>query len=243
MIKTLTCAMVAAAAVALSASTSHAAPIGVVTNFDTITVSLTIRTNIDRVTGPNKVTRTSGMTRFVTKDLLNLLSGPDFAGMNFTNNAMLAFAWDLSPFGDHLVVIDKQGNVLYDVTANNSTNAGVDINFGFLLGATTGTANENTPGSQNFTAFNTGFFNIHDGTGTNTVLQLYGYGPSTERFSEARNGTNVVTSWSHNNTFNAQGADQTFNGVQGPATTSGTITARGSGKTDPYQLDIGNLGQ
>lgn len=241
MIKTLTCAMVAAAAVALSASTSHAQV--TVTNFDAVTLSLTIRTNVLKETAPGRFTQTTASSRFVTKDLLNLLSGPHFADMNFTNNAILAISWDQSIFGDHLVVMDKNGNVLYDVTGHTNANESVTINFGFLLGALSGTANMNSPGGQNFTAFNTGFYSILDRPGSNTVLNLFGYGPSTTRFNESRNSTNIVTSWSHSTTFNAQGANQIFNGAEGDATTTGTITSRGSGKTMPYQLDIGSFAQ
>lgn len=255
MIKTLTCAIAAAAAVALSASTSHAAPLGVATNYDIITLSLTIKTNYTKVTGPNKASEIIVSEKFVTKNLLALLSGPDFANTSFPSNALLAIDWDLSPWESHVVVIDKSGNIYYDVnsTTNNVNNTNNLSNFTLdlaqLRGAESGTANVSTNGGENITAYNTGYFVIDDNpTGTNSILDLFGYGPSTQKYSIAWKGsvtgTNVVsntTSWSSSFNFTPQGANQTYNGFYG-GTMSGTINVSGHGKTTPYSLNIGSLG-
>jgi hypothetical protein len=248
LIKTLTCAIAATAAVALSASTSHAAdPIGFVTNYDTITLNLTIKTDVMKATGVSNggsnFTQTIVSQKLVTKDLLTLLSGSDFANTSFPSGAMLAFGWDLGPWESHVLVIDKTGNIYYDVTASNTVNENFTMGIAHLLGAESGTAKTGNPGGENITAYNTGLFTILDRPdGTNAVLDLYGYGPSTEKYSINWDKNGATASWSSTFTFTPQSADQTFDGINF-ATMSGTITASGHGKTTPYSLNIGSLGQ
>lgn len=247
MIKTLTCAIAAAAAFALSASTSHAAnPIGFVTNYDTITVNLTVKTDVIKATGASNggsnYTQTIVSQKLMTKDLLTLLSGPDFANTSFPSGAMLAFGWDLGPWESHVLVIDKTGNIYYDVTAANTVTNNFTLEFAHLLGAESGTAKTGNPGGENITAYNTGYFSIVDSAGgTNAVLDLYGYGPSTEKYNISWDKNGATTSWTSTFTFTPQGADQTYNGTHF-ATMSGSINATGHGKTTPYSLNIGSLG-
>jgi hypothetical protein len=248
LIKTFTCAIAASAAVALSASTSHAvSPIGVVTNYDTVTFNLTVKTDVIKANGASNggsnYTQTIVSQKLATKDVLTLLSSQDFANMSFPSGAMLAFGWDLGPWESHLLVIDKSGNIYYDVTASNTVNENFTLEIADLLGAESGTAKTGNPGGESITAYNTGYINILDRpNGTNALLNLYGYGPSTEKYSINWDKNGATTSWSSSFNFTPQGADQTINGTNF-ATMSGTITLSGHGKTTPYSLNIGSFGQ
>ena len=82
-IKTLTCAVTTAVALTIGASSAKAiATLGIVTNYDVLNVSLTVKTNVVKET-PSGATISAASVKLVTKDVLNILQGTDFYGGAF----------------------------------------------------------------------------------------------------------------------------------------------------------------
>ncbi len=239
MIKILACAIAATVALTFYPTNTKAEVLPtIVTNYSVISFALTITTNEPVIEKGTTQTRKIGSAKFATKDLLNLLAGPHFASTNWPTGAQVVIGWD-QPWESDVLIVDKSGtNVLYDVTANNNTNANFGINFFQELGAESGTANVALKGGEKFTAYNNGFFDIYDRT---NGVDIWGNGASTEQFSiswatnSMSDNISVNTKWSDSVTFKPQNGDQTINGTTG-GTMSGTITAKGHGTGTPYDL-------
>jgi hypothetical protein len=233
MIKILACAIAATVALTFYPTNTKAdvLPITVVTNYSVINVALTVQTNVQTVNGP-KVTTKIVSLKFTTKDLLNLLANADFANTTWPTGAQIVIGWD-QPWESHVLVVDKSGtNVLYDVTANNQTNANFEINFFDKLGVINENFNGNQPGGETVTAYNNGLFDIDD---HNAGIDIYGNGPSTHSLSISWDKNGAINKWSQSVTFKPQNGDQTINGYTG-GTMFGTITLKGHGTSTPYDL-------
>lgn len=240
-LKTLTVAVAAAASLALSAMSAKAG-IGIVTNYDTVNFSATLTTNgiVDDAAGYKSVI---GSQRFVTKDLLTLLTNSDFAGTNFPVDSKLVLGWDGNWNGD-LLVVDKTGtNVLYDATAGNPTN-NITINLYNQTGSPTYSATHSSLGINinNLVWHNNGSFMLIDQAGG---VNIAGTGPCTDHFNlkDGFSASTNVASWTDSETFTMYGANET-NGNGGfiPGTLTGSITVSGSGKGLPTYLINQNFG-
>jgi len=231
-LKTPVCSIVAAAALAFCAFSAKAiTPIGVVTNFSSLSVSLTIKTNVETINGLH-VTFQIKKETIANKDVLNLLQNADFANEAFPKGAQLVVGWD-QEWNGAVLVVDKTGtNVLFNATTGNQ-NATFLVNFSNYPGTWSESFNGNNPGSEQYTVYNNGYFELYD---TNQNIELWGYGASTEDFDLNWNKEGVDTTWTDSETYDPQMAAVTFEGADATATLSGTITASGHGKGAPFAL-------
>jgi hypothetical protein len=210
--------------------------IGVVTNYDKLSISLTVSTNAET---KNEMDKKGGLQvqfrvrsqRLETKDIMNLLAGPDFANTTWPKYAMLVIGLD-QEWSNDVLVVDRTGtNVLYDASAD--PNANFTINYFRYTGTWQENFDGDNPGSEQYTWYNNGYFEIYDNKTMN--IDLWGYGASTERFSLDWNNLGVNTGWSDSEYFGPQSAAQTFNGYS-QGTLSGSINASGRGKGTPETL-------
>ncbi len=237
-LRTLTCAIVTAAALAFCASSAKAG-IGIVTNYSALTFSMTVSTNIYKSTSTG-YTYTIGKKKLVTKDVLAILQGVDFYNGTFPAGSMLVVGWDSDWDGDVLVV-DKTGtNVLYNCdSGGNSGLAYLYMDFFDEYGTYSETEDNNDPGHYNYTYYNGADFNFYDETTTQTEDNLYlwtEYNPATISNDQNwdKNGHN--TTWSSSSSMTLGGGEQYINGVT-EATISGTITTSGHGKGSASYLN------
>ena len=238
-IKTLTCALAAATALALGTSVVRAVS-QTTTNSVILTFNLTISTNslifISDTNYAHKVTS----VKLTNKNLLALLGGSDFANENLSND-QIAIAYD-APWNGDVVVVDKTGsNVLYDATFNygNSNNATLDVNLVTInssrgRGTQSVTFNYKPSGTIGYTIYNNGTFTLLDNTNN---INISGSGSSTVTFAQTFpsgmyfNPTNAYTGpWTDSATFKFFGANNQFGINQTNVTISGTITAKGKGR-------------
>ena len=238
-IKSLLCAIVAATAFAFCTASANAS-IGIVTNFDVLTLTLTVRTNPPPIIRVSTKVFQINTVRLATKDILNLLQTAQFADTKFPSGSRLVLGWD-EPWNGHVLVVDSTStNVLFDAGATNLNY--VTVNFFAEPGAFSGTSGLANPGSQSFTLFNNAMFALYDSTtgDTNILTYLSGAGPcrQTYRLSWDKNGN--PTTWSDNQNFSGvNGGRQVLNGVP-YGTISGTITGRGSGSGAPFFFTQGS---
>ena len=237
-LRTLTCAITAAAALTFCASSAKAG-IGIVTNYSTLTFNITVSTNIYKSTSTG-YTYTISKKKLVTKDVLAILQGVDFYNGTFPAGSMLVMGWDEEWDGDVLVV-DKTGtNVLYDCdNGGNTGSAYLYMDFFYEDGTYSETEDEKDPGHYDYTYYNSGEFYFYDETTTQTEDNLYlwtEYNPATISYDGNwdKNGQN--TTWSSSSSQTLGGGDQYFNGDT-ESTFSGTITTSGHGKGAAYYLD------
>jgi hypothetical protein len=226
-LKTLTCTIAAAAALAFSTSSATAVTsIGLVTNYSVLNISLTIKTNVYSYNSSTSVEKyTVGSKKFVTKDLMNLLAGPDFHDAAFPAGAKLVQGWDAPWDGDVLVVLGT--NVLYNASAGSYY---VRIYWDEYSGTYAENYKDTSPGYYDITDYNTGYFEIYDDD--YSYFDLYGYGPATATYKQNWNA-DVYTGWSQNANMTPSYGDNYF-GDSSEGFTSGTITTSGSGKGVPY---------
>lgn len=233
-LKTLTWAVaLTVTLLAFCATSAKAYSIGMETNYDTVTFSATIATNAITEYTTNGIKSVVKSEKLVTKDLLNLLSNGDFAGMPFPTGSKLVIGWDWNA-GD-LLVVDKTGtNVLYDATAGNPTNF-VTINFFNQTGAPSYNFAEKGTGSYTLTWYNDGSFELMDKR--SMFIDIEASGPCTEHYD--LKGFNSSPSWTDSQAFTMYGANENppkpgfF-----PGTLSGSIKVSGRGKGFPGYLNI-----
>lgn len=200
--KTFLYAVVVAASLAFYATDAKAG-IGIVTNYDTVALSVTIITNglLEPINGGYKAS--IGEMKLVTKDFLNLLTNSDFAGTNFPAGAKMVLGWDTNWDGDVLVV-DKTGtNVLYDATSNNGnkTNATISI-YPFGTGIQRFIWKES--GSYTLTEQHTGNFFFID-RGSQMQIFANANGPCTDHFSWKVISSDNTDLWSDSQDFTLYG--------------------------------------
>jgi hypothetical protein len=230
--KSPVCSIVAAAALALCAFSAKAqTPIGVVTNFSSLSVALTIKTNAETISGTHVTFQIKTQT-LANKNILSLLQNPEFANETFPKGAQLVVGWD-QEWNGAVLVVDKTGtNVLYNATTGNQ-NATFMVNYFDYPGTWSENFNGNNPGSEQYTIYNNGYFELYD---TTQNIELWAYGASTENFDLNWNKEGVDTTWSDTETYDPQMAAVTFEGANADATLSGTINANGHGKGAPFAL-------
>ncbi len=235
-IKTLTYAIVAAAALAFCAPSARAViPVTTTTNDLMLSLALTMTTNVFNGTSETNYAETVGQEKLTTKTLLVLLGGSDFANETFSNGDQVAIAYD-APWNGDVVVVDKTGsNVLYDATFNHgNTNATVviDLFHESPFCAQSEKILYKAGGSISLTSFGNGSFKLYD---KNNVVNITGSGPATIKFAQTLNSAstfsvNPYAAWTATATFSFYGAMNEVFDSQGDLTISGTITAKGSRK-------------
>jgi hypothetical protein len=208
--------------------------IGTVTNYDTVTISATLTTNgIAKVRGGygTKI----AVRRFITKDLLDLLTNSDFAGETFPVGAKLVLGWD-EEWNGHVLVVDKTGtNVIYDATYNNGdTNITVVINLYNQTGAEDFTWID---GNFTVTWYNNGSLKIIDQPDGGYDVYIVGTGPCTDHFQRKVVSTDALE-WSDSQTLLVYGAGESDGGSQPPVigTLVGSIKVGGRGTGTAYYL-------
>jgi hypothetical protein len=234
-IKALTYVVVALIILMLCAAKVKAySIIGTVTNYDTVTISATLTTNgIAKVRGGygTKI----AVRRFITKDLLNLLTNSDFADETFPVGAKLVLGWD-QEWNGHVLVADKTGtNVIYDATYNNgNTNITVAIDLYSQIGA-----EDLTWINGNFTVtwYNNGSLKIIDQPDGGYDVYIVGTGPCTDHLQRKVLSTDALE-WSDSQTFMVYGAGESDGGSQPPVigTLAGSIKVEGRGTGTAYYL-------
>lgn len=229
-LKTLTVALTVAASLAFCA-TSAKADVGTTTNYDTVTFSATLMTNsyAEVKVGTNEeTTLVMKSQKFVTKDLLNLLTNADFANESFPVGAKLELGWDWN--GDVLVVDKTGSNVIYDATYNygNSNIATVVINPWNQTGAVSIKQSEN---GASFVWYNSGSFQLKD---ANANINITGMGPSTEHFSVKF--TASAETWTDSQNFGVYGANESSGISPLTGTLTGSITLSGKGPGEPMYI-------
>jgi hypothetical protein len=238
--KTLLRAILAAVSLTFCA-TSAKASMGIVTNYDILTLTATFTTNCPVETMKDGYKSGVGTTKFITKDLFLILTNVEFAGSEFPTGfpagSQLVIGWDEGWNGDVLVVDKTQTNVLFDATSNNgNTNDAIfSINLFKRLGPNSFTERYHPNGIENYstTEYNIGYFYV--------VNQTYGpfmaiNGPCTEHYTIIGNGTpNIV--WSDSQIFSTYGwSTYSSFGSSGTGTLVGKLTATGHGKGRPSAL-------
>jgi hypothetical protein len=234
-LRTLTVTVAVVASLALCVTSAKASSAGITTNYNTVNISLTITTNslVETANGVKSIIKSQ---KLVTKDLLNMLTGSDFAGFPFPTGSKLVMGLDGNWNGD-LLVVDKSGtNVLYDATHNYGEFdvATVVINPYNQTGAPNLTLTEGSKTDNlNVTWYNNASFQLMD---QNANINITGTGPCTEHF--VLNGFTIGTStnipsWTDSQRFAVYGASET-NGISSfeshAGTLSGSIMMSGSGK-------------
>lgn len=231
-VKTITLACAAAIGVFCAAGANAQSIIGTVTNSEQLTISLTVSTNVETENKNFHVQFAVRSQRLQTKDIMNLLAGPDFANTTWPKNARLVVGLDQEWNNDVLVVDGTGTNVLFDASTGDG-NAYLTINFFRFGGTWQESFNGNNPGNEEYTWYNNGYFELYDNKSLN--IDLWGYGASTEHFTQNWDKTGVNTTWSDSENFTPQSAAQSLNGyTQG--TLTGTINASGHGKGTPTTL-------
>lgn len=227
-LKSLTCAIATAALLAFCATSAKAFPIiGMVTNFSTVTISLTLTTSTVR-TSTTSGRSTLQTDKLVNKDILRLLTNSDFAGFRFPSGSRLVVDWDTNQFAGHILVIDSSTNAIYDATAGTASNSLV-IDFYHQIGAASYTRSFTGRGNLNLTGLNNASFMLTDG-GSQSI-DLAATGPCTDRFTN-KNFVSGIESWTDSQKFTPNGAGGTYGALTG-ITISGTITATGKGSATP----------
>lgn len=235
--KTPMCSIVATAALAFCAFGAKAiTPIGVVTNYSNLSVSLTIQTNTESIHGNGtnglQVSYQIKTQKLLNKDVLNLLQNADFANASFPQGARLVVGWD-QEWNGAVLVVDKTGtNVLYNATTGNQ-NATFLINFFNYKGTWSETFNGKNPGGEHYNVYDNGYFELYD---ANQNILLWAYGASTENFSLNWNKQGIDTTWNDSENYNPQMAGVTFEGADADAALSGNINAQGHGTGVPYAI-------
>lgn len=236
-IKTLICAAAAAVALTISASSAKAISfLGVVTNYDVLNVSLTVKTNIVKENSTGFVISTASV-KLVNKDVLNILQGADFYGAAFPPGAKLVVGWDAGWDGDILVVDETGTNVLYDAdSGGNNGKSYFYVNFYNDEGSFTGSLGETDPGHFNINWANSGDFGLYDNANKN--LYLWG-GASAAKSSYVQNWdkNHDYTTWSSSESYSPSAGDQLLNNNnESFGSISGTINSSGHGKGMPAYL-------
>jgi hypothetical protein len=235
-IKTVVCAMAVAVTV-LCASQARAytnTVIGTVADYSTMTIALTVKTNFETCTATcNKYEFASA--KLATKDVLNILAGPDFANTTWPTGAKLEIGWDMQWNGDVLVVDSTGTNVLYDASARAGMGGAsyLSLNPFYEMGPKTGTSSVTYPGTESYTWDNNANFHLVDYGAVFT--SLHGLGSCTDKFSQKWDATENPTTWTDSEEYTQNEANQILLGNSG-AELSGTITLSGRGSGSPWYL-------
>ena len=224
-LKTLTCAIAAVAALVFCAPSARAVTgIGLVTNYSVLNISLTLKTNVYSESGSVETYKV-GSKKFVTKDLMNLLESTDFYNGTFPAGAKLVQGWDEPWSGDVLVVLGT--NVLYNASVGSYY---IRIDWYDYNGTYDSTYKDADPGYYNFTRYNTGYIEIYDDD--HSYVEFNAVGPATINYKESWN-TEIYTGWSQNANM-APSYGGNYFGDSSEGFLSGTITESGSGKGYAY---------
>jgi hypothetical protein len=228
--KTLTVAIIAAASLALCATSAKAGP-PITTENSPVNISAVVTTNgfTETATG---LKATIVSYKLVNKDLLSLLSTGDFANTPFAPGAKLVMGWD---WGGALLVVDKTGtNILYNATSGNPSNT-ITINFYNQEGAISYVINDTGKASFAATWYNNASFALIDHV---KGINLTAAGPSTEHFTLKSYASTNNGVWTDSQSVKMYGANET-NSSPYTGTLTGSITANGNGTGKVlYQLEV-----
>ncbi len=181
--------------------------IGTVANFSKLNISIIITTNPPYTSKGDVRKFTSASVKFTNKDLLNLFAA--WAGTDWPSGAQLVQGWDDQWHGDVLVV-DKSGtNVLFDANVDS------DHSFTISIFDGVGSYNEsqtqgNNPGSDSYTSVNHGSFELFDDGVYLQKTDIFGDGPSMEKFSIKWGSNHDFTSWSDSEKLTVDNAGAQF---------------------------------
>lgn len=228
-----------AATLALAQRSPAADFAGTTTEFNRVNFSLMVETNnavVSTSSGDKFTTRTAKIDNRALLSMFATWSGADTNSWR-TNGAQLIFDWTTY----QLAVADKSGsNILF--YAGTGVNSGsiqayctLDWfnNFGsFDYGAFQESRSTSDPGTDTWNLTSEGFFELFydDSSNTNSKVDVYGYGPNKEHYTQHWNQGGGYTEWTDTENFQPSGAaaKEVFNGVD-HATLGGSITANGSG--------------
>ena len=235
-LKTLTCAFAAVAALAFCTPSAKAG-IGIVTNYNTLNISLTINTNIAQTHSGSTYHDSYKSAHFVTKDLLNLLQTRDFANTNFPSGSKIVIGWD-RPWYDAVLVVDKTGtNVLFNASSTNTAGYVIFVvegGTGSYYGAYNETHVEANPGSDGWTEFYSDTFEIYDET--NLDIDIHQIAPDKENFHINWNLDHVYLNWNDSENLILNTSENQVLNNASYVTATGNVQANGSGKGEPYYL-------
>lgn len=229
--------IIAAATLALSPRAQADGFAGTSTQFSKVNVALTVQTNKPSVTSGSTENFSTVKTKIDNQALLTMFANWSGANTNEwrTNGAQLIFDWDTY----QLAVADKTGsNILF--YAGDGVSGGVTAyctldwfnNFGsYDYGAFNEKLSTGSPGADTWTLNSEGFFELFydDGVAADKI-DVYGYGPNTEKYTQKWDQAHTYTTWTDSENFKPAGAAQKeiVNGSD-HSTVSGTISAKGSG--------------
>lgn len=235
---TLTCAIVAAGAVAFCATSAKAvATYGVTTNYDELNISMTVTTpkvvtHIDNT----KFVSTSTNAVYDNQKILELLSTSDFYGGDLTGYKLVV-SWDAGDsvtnghYGD-ILVIDKDGTVYYDAT--HGTYNGVDTNsmsvdFYDYYGANDEDYSDpaNAAGHDTYHSLNVASFNLYD---YGDYLNISAKGLAKVDFTQNWDKNHKYTTGSESERATVVSAGYNLTGVDSYQTVKVKITASGHSK-------------
>lgn len=217
------------ATVALEACSAKAAIIGITTNYSKLTCSFTITTNAADVYNAATSTYTykTKSAKYGNKQLLGLMS--TWSTNAFPAGVMLVVGWESQWDGD-VLVIDKSGNVYWDASSGP---AYFYVTFNEDDGAYSETYVDKDPGSDKWKQTYTGYFQLFDDTYI-PYTYIWGYGGNSQSFSQAWDANGNYTKWSDSESFTIPFNGHQYLLDQSYGTTSGKITASGSGKGNNY---------
>jgi hypothetical protein len=222
-LRTLTCAIAAAAALAFCATSAEAT---VTTDYSVLSISMTVSTNTGEIYKGNSlyVYQVKSHT-YTTADLLHLFESADFAGTTFPSGSKIVVAWDMS--GD-VVVIDSHGNVLFDASTYNYPDAYFTVNFQSTYGPYSESELDKDPGHYDWAYQTTGNFTLYDDI--STYIDLFGTGAGTFAVNQNWNSAGDYSTYSHTESLTAVGASSSeyINGVDYSGVVM-KITASGHG--------------
>ena len=225
---TLTGAIVAASALAFSATSAKA--ISTTTDFSVLSFSMTVSKNTGEIyKGGGTYVYQVKSTTFATSDLMHLFESSDFAGTTFPSGSKIVVAWD-SPWDGDVVVIDKNNNVLFNASEDNYPDAYFTVDFTEGYGPYNENYLDTDPGHYDYTYQQvTGNFTLYDDL--SIYIDLTGTGAGTFNLNQNWNSNGDYSTFSHSASLNATGASSSeyFNDISYTGVKA-TIKASGSGK-------------
>jgi hypothetical protein len=205
------------------------ASLGTTVSHEKLSISWVITTNGTWHDDGTTTKYRPGKCKITTKSLLDLFAAWDGSDRTVEpwNSAQLVMSYENPESGlFHVLVVDKTGtNILFNAMGDYF-GAGTHyfyVDFSHTLGAYSQISSDSTS-AFNTKGWNNGYFQLHDDNYFLNFTSLWGYGPSTDTFSEDSSGY-----WRESIEYQVDGADQYFEGFGGEnaGTISGSINGNG----------------
>lgn len=196
--------VVMGAVAALGVCGAKAAVVGTTTDYSKLTFSATIQTNRPSTYSSGIYRYTTGTMTVTSQKLLQFMA--QWNGLtNWPTGAQLIYDWN----SDQVCVADKTGtNILFYADGGiHTTNVTAYLNVEWYYdgGVYTGTYVDKTPGSEVYTEYYLGYFELYYDDGVSSdYVDLYGYGPETEIYSDT--WTSTTGTWTETDIFRLSGA-------------------------------------